>query len=81
MPPPLLASALGSRRLNNPQDFVRLEVEAALRRDIPLIPVLVSGATMPRPEDLPASLEGLAWRHAAIAPGVTPPGGTPGSPG
>ena len=38
---------LGGRRLDDPRDFVRLEVAAALDRDIRVIPVLVGGATMP----------------------------------
>lgn len=54
----------GARRLDSPSDFVRLEVEAALGRTIPVVPVLVQGARMPRPEDLPAPLTGLATRQA-----------------
>ena len=37
------------RRLDDPTDFVRVEIEAALTRDVPVIPVLVDGAAMPRP--------------------------------
>jgi tetratricopeptide (TPR) repeat protein len=59
-----LRAADGSRRLDDPADFVRMEVEAALGRDIPVVPVLVQGATMPRKEDLPASLGPLATRQA-----------------
>ena len=54
----------GSRRLDDPSDFVRLEIEAALARGVRVIPVLVDGARMPRAADLPASLEGLARRQA-----------------
>ena len=54
----------GRRRLDDPGDFVRLEIEAALARDVRVIPVLVDGARMPRAADLPASLEGLARRQA-----------------
>ena len=50
----------GRRRLDDPGDFVRLEIEAALARHVRVIPVLVDGARMPRAADLPASLEGLA---------------------
>jgi len=54
----------GARRLESPSDFVRLEVEAALGRTIPVVPVLVQGARMPKAEDLPAPLTGLATRQA-----------------
>ncbi len=54
----------GLRRLNNPNDFVRLEIEAALARNIRVIPILVEGAQMPRPDQLPASLAKLARRNA-----------------
>ena len=54
----------GRRRLDDPGDFVRLEIEAALARDVRVIPVLVNGAPMPRAADLPASLGGLARRQA-----------------
>jgi len=53
----------GNRRLDDPSDFVRLETASALRRDIPVIPVLVRGAKMPRPEDLPDDLRDLAYRN------------------
>lgn len=53
-----------SRRLDNPQDFVRLEVTAALQRKIRIIPVLVGGATMPQAQDLPEELAPLALRQA-----------------
>ena len=55
----------GRRRLDTPEDFVRLEIAAALRRDIAVIPVLVHGAAMPSKEDLPSDLQALAWRNAA----------------
>ena len=50
------------RRLDDPQDTVRLEIEAALRRGAPTIPVLVEGASMPDPTTLPASLQPLFAR-------------------
>jgi hypothetical protein len=53
----------GIRRLDDPADFVREEVAAALRRDIPVIPVLVRGAGMPRVEQLPDTLKDLAYRN------------------
>ena len=54
----------GRRRLDDPGDFVRLEVESALARKIRVIPVLVQDAPMPRAEELPASLAKLARRNA-----------------
>src|SRR5262249_18922492 len=54
----------GNPRLDNPKDYVRLEIEAALKRDIRVIPVLVDGASMPQPSDLPPSLQALARRNA-----------------
>lgn len=54
----------GVRRLDDPDDFVRLEIEGALKRKIPIIPVLVGGAEMPPPEALPASLQPLVFRNA-----------------
>ena len=54
----------GRRRIDNPNDFVRLETASALKRDIPVIPVLVQGAGMPLPEQLPDDLKELAFRNA-----------------
>ncbi len=54
----------GSARLDNPNDYVRVEIESALKRDIRVIPVLVDGASMPRPSDLPSPIESLARRNA-----------------
>ena len=53
----------GHRRLDDPTDFVRLETASALRRDIPVVPILVRGAKMPRAEDLPEDLRDLAYRN------------------
>lgn len=54
----------GQRRLDDPSDFVRIEVEAALARNVRVIPVLVEGARMPRADELPASLARLTRRQA-----------------
>ena len=54
----------GRRRLDEPDDLVRLEIAAALERDIRVIPILVEGAQMPRRQQLPEALAGLARRNA-----------------
>ena len=54
----------GRRRIDDPDDFVRLEIEAALARDVRVIPVLVDGAAMPRADELPDSLAKLVRRQA-----------------
>ena len=56
----------GRRRLDDPRDSVRLEIEAALARDMWVIPTLVEGAKMPRRQDLPESLGDLARRNALL---------------
>jgi hypothetical protein len=53
----------GLRRLDDPDDFVRIEIEAALKRNVRVIPVLVDGAAMPKASELPESLIGLARRQ------------------
>ena len=54
----------GRRKLDDSNDLVRLEIQAALERNIRVIPVLVDGVAMPTAEELPPSLAGLARRHA-----------------
>ena len=54
----------GQRRLDDPDDIVRLEIQAALERDIRVIPILVENAVMPRGRQLPEELAGLARRNA-----------------
>ncbi len=54
----------GQRRLEDGSDFVRLEIASALQRDIPVVPVLVRGARMPRADQLPDDLKELAFRNA-----------------
>ena len=52
----------GHARLDDLKDFVRIEIEAALARNIPVIPILVGKTPMPCEEEL--SLRPLAYRHA-----------------
>ena len=54
----------GKRRLDNPEDFVRIEVATALERDIRVIPVLVDGVSMPYSTELPNNLKSLVRRNA-----------------
>jgi uncharacterized protein YecT (DUF1311 family) len=56
-------------RIDNEADPVRIEVETALKRDIPIIPILVGGTRMPEPNELPQSLRDFAYRHAVSVDG------------
>ena len=53
----------GRRRLDDPKDFVQIEIAAALRRRVHVIPVLVDGAAMMHAADLPEDLQDLARRN------------------
>ena len=53
----------GGRGLSDPRDYVKIEIESALQREIPVIPVLVQGTIVPKEEDLPESLQSLAYRN------------------
>lgn len=53
----------GKRRLEASSDFVRIEVAAALERGVPVVPLLVQGATMPDARDLPDEIRELAFRN------------------
>ncbi|MEX2102662.1 MAG: TIR domain-containing protein, partial [Gaiellaceae bacterium] len=59
-----VCDAEGARRLDNPDDLVRREVEAALEGKVRVIPVLVHGATPPTAGELPGKLSALARRNA-----------------
>jgi hypothetical protein len=60
-----ITDSTGARRLDDPEDFVRLEVETALTRDdIRVIPILVDNAKMPSPQELPQALAALTRRQA-----------------
>jgi hypothetical protein len=58
----------GSRRIDHPEDFVRLEIGAALERNVRVIPILVGGAHVPRSKDLPDDIVGLSRRNALDLP-------------
>jgi hypothetical protein len=64
----LEATHNGRRRLDDPADFVRIEVELALKAGIEVIPVLVDGARMPGEKDLPKSISALAKLNAQELP-------------
>jgi hypothetical protein len=54
----------GNKRLDNPNDFVRIEIESALKLGKRIVPVLVNNAAMPQAHQLPESLEPLSRRNA-----------------
>jgi hypothetical protein len=54
----------GKRRLDNPKDFVRVEIRGALTRDIPVVPVMLDGAEIPDEAQLPDDIKGLLSRNA-----------------
>jgi hypothetical protein len=53
------------RRLDNPSDWVRIEIETALQANLRLVPVLLGSTPMPDANELPKSLQELAFRNAA----------------
>jgi eukaryotic-like serine/threonine-protein kinase len=57
-------NSAGQRRLEDPDDFVRIELEAALARSVPVVPVLVGHAPMPGTSQLPSTLSSLAFRQS-----------------
>jgi tetratricopeptide (TPR) repeat protein len=61
----------GHRRLDNEEDFVRMEIATALKREIRVIPVLVDGVLMPRKDDLPEDLKPLVRRNALRITGTS----------
>jgi TIR domain len=58
-----LTTKAGGRRIDDPKDFVRLEIETALERQIPVIPVLAEDAEIPGEMDLPESIRPLVYRN------------------
>jgi acylglycerol lipase len=61
-----LTDSNAARRIKDPRDYVRLEIETALHRDIPVVPVLVDEATLPKADELPPSLRPLIRRQALV---------------
>ena len=59
-----ITSASGQRRLDDPNDFVVLEIASALKREVPVIPVLVHNAKMPSQDQLPESLKSFSHRNS-----------------
>jgi hypothetical protein len=55
-----LEGQTGRRRIDDPNDVVRFEIELALSRSVPIIPVLVDGAAFPTTAELPESIRGLS---------------------
>jgi formylglycine-generating enzyme required for sulfatase activity len=53
------------QRVDDADDFVRIEIQAALERQIPIVPVLVGKALVPSAKNLPAEIERLAFKQAA----------------
>jgi TIR domain len=62
----------GGRRLDRPDDWVRLEIAAALRHEKTVVPCLTGGARMPARSELPADLAGLEQRNAVILSQTVP---------
>jgi hypothetical protein len=58
----------GERRLDLTNDHLRVEIETALKKEIPIIPVLVKNGAMPDEDDLPEGLKPLAYRNAIPIP-------------
>ena len=56
----------GKSRLDDPGDFVRIEIESALKRQIPVIPVLVASAKIPEAQRLPASIQDVSYRNGIV---------------
>ena len=54
----------GNRRLDDPDDFVRVEIKAALKRNIPVIPILLDGTKIPSASSLPEDIRPLSFRNA-----------------
>jgi formylglycine-generating enzyme required for sulfatase activity len=62
--PKWLGETETGRRIDDPRDFVRIELEVALQRKLPVIPVLIDRTPMPAESELPPLLHALAYRNA-----------------
>jgi hypothetical protein len=58
-----ITDAQGNRRLDDPADYVRVEIATALKQGVAVIPLLVQNAAMPAPADLPEEIRQLASLH------------------
>ena len=64
-----VADETGARRLDNPDDFVRFEIARAFSRRIPLVPLLLDGASMPGVAELPLNLVQLSFQQGMLLRG------------
>ena len=60
----LIPDKSGNRRIDEPSDFVRTEIASALQRNIPVLPLLVKNAEMPKESEVPNVLSGMLYRNA-----------------
>lgn len=58
------SSEIGTRRIDQTGDYVRLEAERAITESVPIVPILIDGASLPESSDLPNTLRPLAFCHA-----------------
>jgi hypothetical protein len=61
-----VVDAQGQRRLDDPNDLIHVEIATALQWGVPVIPVLVDGARLPRTQDLPVPLRELVSRNVEL---------------
>jgi hypothetical protein len=61
----LVVDKAGRPRILDSADWVRIEIETALNKQIPVVPVLIDEAVMPKPDELPGALQDFAFRQAA----------------
>lgn len=59
-----IRNAAGQRRLDDPKDAVRIEIREALNQKKLIIPTLIAGAEIPKPEQLPEDIAALVGRNA-----------------